>query len=470
MDNKRLVATTVPTAPNFISPLPQADPAFLKLFPQLPDRDFSQLVKTQFPAETYNHVVSLANAAGKATQQFVTPDQCLGCHDATANRNPVLPNMVFPIGPDGPTQTQVNLSPWAEWSASPMGLGGRDPIFFSQLESEVNLFANLHALPAPSKELMDCVQNTCLHCHGVMGQRQLEIDNPGATKRCEGLIPTTATRLFTRDLIKAWPGEDPANDRYGGLARDGISCAVCHHISQEELGKPSAFTGNFKVGPPDQIYGPFSNELKTKPMEHALAITPSQANQVTKSELCGTCYAIFLPVYDGMNIVKSRFEQTTYLEWLNSDFLDQSCQDCHMPSTYHGKKLDFRIANIEDATYPHTDNRLPDTDLDLRSRPGFRRHTLVGANIFLNQLFQQFPVLLGARQKDYMNGNTAAPLLTAQESFLQLTRNETADIKVETVSIQGSALSADVRVANNTGHSFPSGVAHRSGRRAGRPV
>lgn len=40
-------------------------------------------------------------------------------------------------------------------------------------------------------------------------------------------------------------------------------------------------------------------------------------------------------------------------------------------------------------------------------------------------------------------------------------RNETAEIKVEKVAVQGSTLTAEVRVANNTGHSFPSGVSFR---------
>ena len=31
----------------------------------------------------------------------------------------------------------VNVSPYTEWRWSPMGLAGRDPIFFAQLESEL---------------------------------------------------------------------------------------------------------------------------------------------------------------------------------------------------------------------------------------------------------------------------------------------------------------------------------------------
>ena len=40
----------------------------------------------------------------------------------------------------------ANVSPYGEWRWSPMGLAGRDPIFFAQLESE---FAFLKTLPPP---------------------------------------------------------------------------------------------------------------------------------------------------------------------------------------------------------------------------------------------------------------------------------------------------------------------------------
>jgi hypothetical protein len=67
----------------------------------------------------------------------------------------------------------VNLSPNGEWRFSMMGLAGRDPIFFSQLNSETTLHDNLKLGPTPAKPF---VENLCLHCHGVMGQRQFERD------------------------------------------------------------------------------------------------------------------------------------------------------------------------------------------------------------------------------------------------------------------------------------------------------
>ena len=53
---------------------------------------------------------------------------------------------------DGTTQL-INLSPYGEWRAALMGLSGRDPVFFAQLQSETN---NLPTLTT-------CIETTCLH-------------------------------------------------------------------------------------------------------------------------------------------------------------------------------------------------------------------------------------------------------------------------------------------------------------------
>jgi hypothetical protein len=139
--------------------------------------------------------------------------------------------MLYYLQPS-PSPRTVNLSISGEWRYSMMGLAGRDPVFFSQLNSEVTLHGNLKNHPGQGKEF---VQDLCLHCHGVMGQRQYH-DDTG--------------RFFTRDILQ------DSNSMYGALARDGISCAVCHRISAQGLGTPASFTGNFNLGPPDQVNGP----------------------------------------------------------------------------------------------------------------------------------------------------------------------------------------------------------------------
>jgi hypothetical protein len=446
----------------FPSPLPAALPAFLQTFGQLAEVPFAEAWGTRLVAETYDHAVALPPPAGP--DPFLSSDQCATCHDATG-ANASTPNMVL-TEKDG---TQRNLSPYAEWRASPMGLAGRDPIFFSQLESETNRASREAGLQG--KE--ECIENACLHCHGVLGQRQLALDTGGPTPgRCADFEPPGATgsRLFTRGLLEAWREEDPDNAKYGALGRDGISCTSCHHVAAAGLGQPQSFTGNFQIGPAQEVYGPYKDPLP-KPMQHALGITPMQAAQISSPGLCGSCHAIDLPVFknDG-TLVRHSFEQTTYLEWLNSEFSTeaprayangQTCQHCHMPRDFGGQMLSFKIANIEDNTFPQTTDRLPDADLALQPRSPFSRHTLYGANLFLNAFGQQFPLLLGLRQIDFLNGGTVPPLLTARDAALQVVREQTAELALVSVRKSGAGVDVKLTVTNKTGHSLPSGVGFR---------
>src|SRR5262249_57419502 len=81
----------------------------------------------------------------------------------------------------------VNVSPYGEWRWSPMGLAGRDPIFFAQLDSEL---AYLKDRPREQQQLV----NTCFRCHGVMGKRQLDADH--------GYDPASASNNHTEPDFK----------------------------------------------------------------------------------------------------------------------------------------------------------------------------------------------------------------------------------------------------------------------------
>ncbi|MGE0681632.1 MAG: hypothetical protein AB7P69_12145 [Candidatus Binatia bacterium] len=464
----------------FSSPLPAPRPAFLAFYNMLPPLDFSAALQLRFPAETYDHYMSGPNGPG----QFVTSDQCIGCHDATQN-NSATPNMLITdmnnLLLTVPAASSVNFSPYGEWRVSPMGLAGRDPIFFAQLQSETN------TLP----ELSACIQNTCLHCHGVMGQRQYSLDNPDPSAPCRDLFAVPPPpevpfgKPFARRVINQWQGAEPkAEARYGALARDGISCTVCHHITDEKLGQETSFTGNFATGPGDKVFGPYAdNTIVTDPMKHALGITPQFGKQIANSDMCGSCHNILLPVFnnDGTRhsfmvnrqTIQSTYEQTTHLEWVNSDFAKegadfQSCQDCHMQRHYPGKNgqqtplTSIKIANSEDNTFPPTTHSLASKDITLTPRQTFGRHALHGVNLFLNAMFQQFPLLLGLRQLDYMVTSSAQPaLITGQNSMLQMARQETAAVKITGLERNQKSLKATVLVTNKAGHYLPSGVGFR---------
>jgi Cytochrome P460 len=413
------------------------DPNFVRLFPGLPL--VSESAVKRFPGETFDHVASTPVAA----QGFLTSSQCLGCHSASKD------NMAF-LFSEGP-QPPINLSPYTEWRASMMGLAGRDPIFHAQLESEKTM--------RPSQAAF--LDNTCYRCHGVMGQRQLESDKK---------------QPFEHSMVYALPND--ADGKYGALARDGISCDVCHRVSKEELGTPATFTGKFKIDLPNVVNGPY-DQLITLPMKNATGITARYGEHVKTSALCGSCHTVILPVFDskGRPILdqqgkpKEFHEQMTYPEWQNSVYQNErepikreavrTCQDCHMQRQFLGQPLVFRTANIEDINYPYTDYRAADKDITVRVRDQYSRHTLLGINQFGLMFFEQFPDILGIRTADYMYGEAVPGLLTAQSSGYDLARRETATIEVTSLSRTDNYLEAAVRIENLAGHGFPSGVGFR---------
>ena len=141
-------------------------------------------------SEAFDHVVPYGRPAGP--QAFLTSDQCAGCHDATGTITGLvggdgqvrddIPAMLFPnalqtCDPSSklPTNCKVNVSPNGEWRYSMMGLSGRDPIFLAQLETERTIHPKLNGQPNAA----DFIDDTCLRCHGVMGERQYKIDTNG---------------------------------------------------------------------------------------------------------------------------------------------------------------------------------------------------------------------------------------------------------------------------------------------------
>ncbi|MBY0276774.1 hypothetical protein K2Z84_15660 [Candidatus Binatia bacterium] len=461
----------------FPAPLPAPSELFLTFFDQLPPVAFADVWATRMPAETWDQLVLSAH---EGPGQFLTSAQCDACHNATA-QSPLLPQMVLVTAEPGRTSRLRNLSPYGEWRVSPMGLAGRDPMFFAQLQSETNRLPDLDA----------CIETTCLHCHGVMGARQWAADT-ASDPACEQLfaIPPPPDvpfgSPFRRAVLAQWPGEEPSGEqRYAALARDGVSCTVCHHVADTDLGEERSFTGNFVTGPADELYGPYATDtVKQKPMQHALGLTPMHGAQVASSELCGSCHNVLLPIYanDGRRLGAS-YEQATHLEWTNSDSgrpgkAFRSCQDCHMPKTFRGTKLAFEIASSESAeAFPPTTNRLPDDDIQPALRDRYSRHALHGLNVFLNQMAQQFPLLLGIQQIDFMSEQASSidppappfrasypmelPLLTGLDSMLDMAANETATVELARVRRSGGLLEADVTVENLTGHDLPTGVGFR---------
>lgn len=139
-----------------------------------------------------------------------------------------------------------------------------------------------------------------------------------------------------------------------------------------------------------------------------------------------------------------------------------------MPTTfkikgYDRQNLAFRIASIEDNTFPFVENRAPDADITMQIRQPYARHTLVGMNVFVIKMFQQFAKQLGIRTKDPMVGGwpTVPGLTLTEEAMVELAQQETAVVEILSIDKNDKTLDVKVRVTNKAGHSFPSGVSFR---------
>jgi hypothetical protein len=128
-----------------------------------------------------------------------------------------------------------------------------------------------------------------------------------------------------------------------------------------------------------------------------------------------------------------------------------------------GRPSRSKIATIQEhSNFPQAEHALGPEDIDLPLREGFARHTLVGLNVFLIKMAQQFPDVLGLRTQDPMLVSKGLdPLLLSEQAMLDQASNTTAQIALGDVSTTGDTLSATVTITSLTGHKLPSGVGFR---------
>lgn len=505
--------------------LSSANDTFLSTFAEIPRQTKSQI--KHFPPEWLD---SSTMPADHPTE-FVTSNNCIGCHgglSGSPNRS-----VMFIESDEG-----FDISEYGEWRWSPMGLAGRDPIFHSQIESEMAYLARdaeldkkhpdeKPLLKAPLKATQDAVANVCLSCHGAMGQRQLTKD--AATD--SSLDPNFKVdyfylheRLTAEEEQQSKENGTAPYDKYGGLAREGISCMVCHHMDKPDAQKVAQWdpnknhddrwvtsktnkelaynlffhsTGKYNSGSPDEIFGPF--DVLEKPMANSLNVKPIKNHYTSDSQMCGNCHTINLPNIgqreDEFPVLTATakgtdfeeyphtIEQATFLEWQNSAFAAvdkkgnptkdfKSCQDCHMPGSFENAQAGLtidnvltQIASIQDTSYPEASHTLANDEMNVPMRDDYSRHTHVGLNVFLLSMVDQFNDVLGLTKKSYMTGSDNG-ITIALDNMVQQAQKATADIDVSNVTLKSlndeeQLLIADVMITNKSGHRYPSGVAFR---------
>ncbi len=480
---------------------PELNETFVRLFPQMNQCDRAAIL--HFPPVTYDSVPRqplakrLEHPAGDS-QLFLTSNQCMSCHAGITE--PFGPTMFIPTGESaGYGEPGLHISPYGEWRWTPMGLAGRDPVFYAQLESELALLKKQfpeQKAAAISQQLSE----TCLGCHGVMGKRQHDLDRGNSTDTF------AVSDVYRHELDPHAAGYN--DSKYGSLARDGVSCSVCHRMQPRpqpandtrpylEHFLSTSITGNFFLGQPGEVYGPYKdNDLAPYVMEHSTGFKPKHSDYIKQSQMCGTCHTVNLPVVDWPKSATERHnelmlaennpnfrdfhhhvEQATYLEWLNSQYENEvnpqnaqakSCQDCHMsqgiqhaPSGTDVQTIRTRIATIQDESYPDAENLAEHSEIKVRHRAeGYSRHNFRGLNAFLVEMFNQFDDVLGVRKHDYMTGSKL-DIQHAVDDLVRQASVDTAQIEVVSRWTAANEILTTVDIHSLVGHRFPSGVGFR---------
>lgn len=322
---------------------------------------------------------------------FTTSDACAVCHIAAPGASAMK------------DADEEDVSPYYTWQATMMANSFRDPYFRAQMQKE----------SAASGEQ---VQELCLRCHTPMVHHQRVHDGEAPPRLADAV-----------DELEA---------------DDGVSCSVCHMISQQGLGERSTWSGQPKFNGERLIYGPFE-DVETRPMRGQVQYTPVQGEHIRSSALCATCHTL-LPEHHGHAFP----EQTPYLEWRNSEFNDEvegadpdtarSCQECHMAELPKA-----RIAR----TPMGFDFRIPE-------REGARSHAFVGGNAFMLDMLREHEDDL------YVEAEPEQLRAMAAATRDQLA-NRTATLSVDQVVVADGALQFELEVQNLAGHKFPTGYPAR---------
>ena len=257
-----------------------------------------------------------------------------------------------------------------------------------------------------------------------------------------------------------WNGQDFAvfygddgNNPFGG---DVVNRIRSMSDSPDHQPPPYPFTAMMNTQP-SSVVGP-DDQLNASPMSKlhlqlAYAATKdSSQSYLRDGTVCGSCHAVILPTVPtdykaggpipaGYNrpasctqehttfkadgdymtdpCVGLDYEQTTYFEWINSGYSSgtATCMTCHMPtaSTQATKANQYVAQCNADLAMYYGDPQCKADSAKLTPRQ-YNRHALLGINLFVEEMFQQYSDVLGTRFYGKTGSVVPPYLLAASQS------------------------------------------------------
>ena len=244
------------------------------------------------------------------------------------------------------------------WRSTIMANAARDPYFQASVRRETIDHSGL------ARE----IQDECAACHVPMAQKTAHAP-AGSARSC-----TTA--------------DGPPRDADDRLARDGVSCTVCHQISGEGLGtaaRSTATSGCVRHAPTVfvSVIGPFAVD-RGRRHDHAIGDGIRAGRGAARPAVRAVC-DVPHPHHRGDRPRRSRHRIAARADELPGMAPQRvlrrgrSCQSCHMPRTAGPMRVSSVLGE---------------------ERDGLSRHAFVGGNAFMLRLLNRFRELLGVDAPD----------------------------------------------------------------------
>jgi hypothetical protein len=331
----------------------------------------------------------------KAPQaEFHTSDRCLACHNGLTT-------------PDG-----KDVSIGFDWRSSIMGNSARDPYWQASVRRE--------DIDHPESKAE--IEDGCADCH--MPMARYEAKEKGQLGQVFAHLP------FDRDPKK------------NASAEDGVTCAICHQITQQNFGTRESFNGGFQIETPQSKnnhpeFGPFviQNAQASIMQTSTGGFRPTAAQHIHDAALCATCHTLYTKsLAPGGKLLGYFPEQVPYQEWLHSDYPNRNtCQSCHMPEVKGPAPIAAVMGEL---------------------RTGVRQHTFLGGNFFVLRLLNEY-------RNDLSVSAMPAELTAQAERTVEFLQTRAARVTIHKASVAAGKLDADVFVENLTGHKLPTAFPSR---------